>query len=94
MSKISKCFIYAGMPKRPIGFPTPNFVQGQVSASTPGTPVGGPGQQLQSSQAMAHTGKMSTTLHTCGIYVLGATQLSAFLIHGRLLYSYLFSFGR
>lgn len=54
-----------GMPKRPMGFPTPNFVQGQVGASTPGTPGGGPSQQLQSSQAMAHTGKMFTTLQTC-----------------------------
>lgn len=47
------------MSKRPMGFPTPNFVQGQVSASTPGTPGGGASQQLQSSQAMTHTGKMS-----------------------------------
>lgn len=45
------------MPKRPMGFPNPNFVQGQVSASAPGTPGGGAGQQLQSSQAMTHTGK-------------------------------------
>lgn len=52
------------MSKRPMGFPTPNFVQGQVSVSTPGTPGGGPSQQLQSSQAMTHTGKMSTTLQT------------------------------
>lgn len=50
------------MSKRPMGFPNPNFVQSQVSASTPGTPGGGPSQQLQSSQAMAHTGNMSTTL--------------------------------
>ncbi len=47
------------MSKRPMGFPTPNFVPGQVSASTPGTPGGGASQQLQSSQAMTHTGKMS-----------------------------------
>lgn len=45
------------MQKRPMGFPNPNFVQGQVSASTAGTPGGGASQQLQSSQAMTHTGK-------------------------------------
>lgn len=45
------------MPKRPMGFPNPNFVQGQVSGSTPGTPVGGASQQLQGNQAMTHTGK-------------------------------------
>lgn len=45
------------MPKRPMGFPNPNFVQGQVSVSAPGTPGGGANQQLQSSQAMTHTGK-------------------------------------
>lgn len=50
------------MQKRPMGFPNQNFVQGQVSASTPGTPGGGPSQQLQSSQVMTHTGKISTTL--------------------------------
>ncbi|TNN52251.1 Nuclear receptor coactivator 6 [Liparis tanakae] len=47
---------HPGMPKRPMGFPNPNFVQGQVSGGTPGTPVGGASQQLQSSQAMTHTG--------------------------------------
>lgn len=54
--------LITGMPKRPIGFPNmpgnQNFVQGQVSASTPGTPGGGANQQLQSSQAMTHTGKV------------------------------------
>lgn len=44
------------MAKRPMGFPTQNFVQGQVSAAAPGTPGGGPGPQLQSSQAMTHAG--------------------------------------
>ncbi len=53
------------MSKRPMGFPNPNFVQGQVSVSTPGTPGGGPSQQLQSSQAMTHTGKISTSLLMC-----------------------------
>lgn len=54
------------MAKRPMGFPTQNFVQGQVSAATPGTPGGGPGPQLQSSQAMTHTGDaLSTTNTTC-----------------------------
>ncbi|XP_015823540.3 nuclear receptor coactivator 6 isoform X1 [Nothobranchius furzeri] len=48
--------VHTGMVKRPMGFPTPNFVQSQVSASTPGTPVGGAPQQLQSSQPMTHTG--------------------------------------
>ncbi|KAK1898840.1 Nuclear receptor coactivator 6 [Dissostichus eleginoides] len=48
--------VHPGMPKRPMGFPNPNFVQGQVSANTPGTPGGGAGQQLQSSQAMTHSG--------------------------------------
>lgn len=47
------------MPKRPMGFPTQNFVQGQVSASAAGTPGGGSSQQLQSSQAMTLTGNMS-----------------------------------
>lgn len=46
------------MAKRPMGFPTPNFVQGQVSGSTPGAPVGGAPQQLQNSQAMTHAGKV------------------------------------
>lgn len=46
------------MSKRPMGFPNPNFVQGQVNASTPGTPCGGTSQQLQSNQAMTHPGKM------------------------------------
>lgn len=50
--------LIAGMAKRPMGFPTPNFVQGQVSANTPGTPAGGATQQLQSNPAMAHTGKV------------------------------------
>lgn len=49
--------IFAGMAKRPMGFPTPNFVQGQVSANAPGATVGGANQQLQSSQAITHTGK-------------------------------------
>lgn len=49
------------MAKRPMGFPTQNFVQGQVSAATPGTPGGGPGPQLQSSQAMTHTGDALST---------------------------------
>lgn len=48
-----------------MGFPNmpgnQNFVQGQVSASTPGTPGGGATQQLQSSQAMTHTGKVTLT---------------------------------
>lgn len=52
--------LISGMAKRPMGFPNPNFVQGQVSASTPGTPGGGSNQQLQSSQAMTHTGKVSS----------------------------------
>lgn len=56
-----------------MGFPTPNFVQGQVSASTPGTPGGGAPQQLQSSQAMSHTGKMSTTLQG---NLLGETHIT------------------
>ncbi|XP_034551127.1 nuclear receptor coactivator 6 isoform X2 [Notolabrus celidotus] len=30
--------VHPGMQKRPMGFPNPNFVQSQVSASTPGTP--------------------------------------------------------
>lgn len=50
------------MAKRPMGFPAPNFVQGQVSVSTPGTPGGGPSQQLQSGQGMPHTGNVSPTL--------------------------------
>lgn len=45
------------MQKRPMGFPSQNFVQGQVSASTPGTPGGGAAQQLQSNQAMTHPGE-------------------------------------
>lgn len=49
------------MPKRPMGFPTPNFVQGQVSASTTGGPGGGPIQQLQSNQAMVHAGNVFIT---------------------------------
>lgn len=49
------------MAKRPMGFPTQNFVQGQVSGATPGPPGGGPGPQLQSSQAMAHTGDTLST---------------------------------
>ncbi|CAB1336062.1 unnamed protein product [Coregonus sp. 'balchen'] len=53
-----------GMPKRlPMGFPSvsgnQNFAQGQVT-SAPGTPGGGPTPQLQSSQAMAHTGAQSS----------------------------------
>lgn len=52
------------MAKRPMGFPTQNFVQGQVSAATPGTPGGGPGPQLQSSQAMTHTGDAPSTTNT------------------------------
>lgn len=44
-----------------MGFPAQNFVQGQVSAGAPGTPGGVVPQQLQSSQTMTHTGKMSTT---------------------------------
>lgn len=51
------------MAKRPMGFPTQNFVQGQVSAATPGTP-GGPGSQLQSGQTMAHTGDALSTTNT------------------------------
>lgn len=54
--------LITGMQKRPMGFPTPNFVQGQVSASTPGTPGGGAPQQLQNSQPMTHTGKVSKAL--------------------------------
>lgn len=56
------------MAKRPMGFPTQNFVQGQVSGATPGPPGGGPGPQLQSSQAMAHTGDALSTTNTtfCG----------------------------
>lgn len=56
------------MAKRPMGFPTQNFVQGQVSGATPGTPGGGPGPQLQSSQAMTHTGDALSTTNTtfCG----------------------------
>ena len=53
---INQSLLITGMPKRPMGFPNPNFVQGQVSANTPGTPGGGPSQQLQSSQGMTHTG--------------------------------------
>lgn len=52
--------IIAGMQKRPMGFPNmpgnQNFVQGQVSATTPGAPGGGASQQLQGSQAMPHQG--------------------------------------
>lgn len=48
------------MQKRPMGFPSQNFVQGQVSAANPGTPGGGANQQLQSNQAMPHPGKIST----------------------------------
>nr|XP_043893542.1 nuclear receptor coactivator 6 [Solea senegalensis] len=47
--------VHPGLPKRPMGFPA-NFVQGQVSVSTPGTPGGGPPQQLQTTQAMTHAG--------------------------------------
>lgn len=54
----------SGMPKRPpMGFPNmpgnQNFVQGQVTTSAPGTPGGGANQQLQSSQAMTHTGRQT-----------------------------------
>ncbi|CAB1329232.1 unnamed protein product [Coregonus sp. 'balchen'] len=53
-----------GMPNRlPMGFPNvpgnQNFVQGQVT-SAPGTPGGGANPQLQSTQAMAHTGAQSS----------------------------------
>ncbi|XP_034028481.1 nuclear receptor coactivator 6 isoform X2 [Thalassophryne amazonica] len=52
--------VHAGMPKRSMGFPNmpgnQNFVQVQVSGSNPGTPGGGANQQLQSSQAITHTG--------------------------------------
>lgn len=50
------------MAKRPMGFPTSNFVQGQVSVSTPGAPGGGATQQLQTNQAMSQAGKTSTDL--------------------------------
>ena len=54
--------LIAGMQKRPMGFPNmpgnQNFVQGQVSGTTPGTPGGGAGQQLQSGQAMPHQGNL------------------------------------
>lgn len=56
--------LITGMPKRPMGFPAQNFVQGQVSASTPGTPGGGATPQLQSNQAMTHPGKISTNDNT------------------------------
>lgn len=49
------------MPKRPMGFPAPNFVQGQVSASNTGGPGAGPIQQLQSNQAMVHAGNVFIT---------------------------------
>lgn len=57
------------MAKRPMGFPTQNFVQGQVSAAAPGAPGGGPGPQLQSSQAMTHAGDALSPTNTtwwCG----------------------------
>ncbi|KAJ3586602.1 hypothetical protein NHX12_012998 [Muraenolepis orangiensis] len=48
--------VHPGMQKRPMGFPNmpgnQNFVPGQVSATTPGTPAGVAGQQLQGSQAL------------------------------------------
>ena len=54
------------MQKRPMGFSNmtgnQNFVQGQVSGTTPGTPGGGAGQQLQSGQAMPHQGNMEPWL--------------------------------
>lgn len=56
--------LLTGMAKRPMVFPTQNFVQGQVSSGTPGTPGGGPGPQLQSSQAMTHTGDALSTTNT------------------------------
>lgn len=59
--------LIAGMAKRPMGFPTPNFVQGQVSASATGAPGGGATTQLQSNQGMTHTGKMSKELQMCGV---------------------------
>lgn len=70
------------MAKRPMGFPTQNFVQGQVSAATPGTPGGGPGPQLQSSQAMTHAGDALSTTNTtlCGFdnFCLKQSQKSNF----------------
>lgn len=59
-----KIILDAGMAKRPMGFPTQNFVQGQVSAAAPGAPGGGPGPQLQSSQAMTHTGDALSPTNT------------------------------
>ncbi|MEQ2184682.1 hypothetical protein GOODEAATRI_010548 [Goodea atripinnis] len=50
--------VHPGMGKRPMGFPNMNFVQGQVSAGTPGTPVGGAPQQLQNNQGITHTGEI------------------------------------
>lgn len=58
--------VFLGMAKRPMGFPNPNFVQGQVSAGTPGTPGAGATQQLQGAQGMAHTGKVSQALQNDG----------------------------
>lgn len=55
--------LFSGMPKRPMGFPNPNFVQGQVSAGAPGAPGVGASQQLQGGQGMPHTGTASETLH-------------------------------
>lgn len=58
--------VHPGMAKRPMGFPNPNFVQGQVSANTPGgAPVGGANQQLQNSQALTHTGKLVVKKTDC-----------------------------
>lgn len=62
------------MPKRPMGFPTQNFAQTQVSA-TPGTPGGGATQQLQNNQGMTHTGKMTTN----DIYIV--TCIKSFICH-------------
>lgn len=77
-----KIILDAGMAKRPMGFPAQNFVQGQVSAAAPGTPGGGPGPQLQSSQAMTHAGDALSPTNTtlCGFdnFVFEAKQKKNF----------------